>query len=303
MKMLYKIIVVFPILTLINTGYSQPTSFDNTILSNHTVIDINCIREKYGIPIFYSHIESVNGLIVASSSVTSDYAFKETGYIIRNMVNNCNIIIDALNKNNCYLTIISHNNNITDLPEYSDLKPAQYWNWRIRGVSLPKGNKMFCCGEENLLCYKGDPYWNENVLIHEFAHAIHLIAMPEIDPNFDSNLEKVYNKAIQKGLWNGTYSATDKEEYFAEGVQYWFMANGYSDGIHTNIANRNDLTRYDPDLAILIYNIFGDNPWNYTRPHQRLKSENKHLEGYDRDKAPKYILNKHIPDAISDPHH
>ena len=33
------------------------------------------------------------------------------------------------------------------------------------------------CGEENLLALEGDPYSTECILIHEFAHNIHLRGM------------------------------------------------------------------------------------------------------------------------------
>ena len=44
------------------------------------------------------------------------------------------------------------------------------------------------CGEENLLAYPGDPYAAENILIHEFAHNIHLRGMVNVDATFDTRL-------------------------------------------------------------------------------------------------------------------
>jgi len=41
------------------------------------------------------------------------------------------------------------------------------------------------CGEENLLGFAGDPYAAENILIHEFAHNIHLRGMVNVDATFD----------------------------------------------------------------------------------------------------------------------
>ncbi|MEN8802946.1 MAG: hypothetical protein ABF297_13325, partial [Thiogranum sp.] len=88
------------------------------------------------------------------------------------------------------------------------------------------------CGEENLLGYPGDPYADENILIHEFAHNIHLRGMANIDPTFDTRLQKAYEKAMAAGLWKNKYAATNRFEYFAEGVQSWFGNNRENDHDH-----------------------------------------------------------------------
>ena len=43
--------------------------------------------------------------------------------------------------------------------------------------------------------------------------------MKAIDPTFDQRLSDAYQKAIDAGLWKGTYAATNRQEYWAEGVQ------------------------------------------------------------------------------------
>ena len=55
--------------------------------------------------------------------------------------------------------------------------PKTDWDKRARGL----GGKITSCGEENLLNLKGDRYRSENILIHEFSHAIHRYGIGVVD--------------------------------------------------------------------------------------------------------------------------
>lgn len=105
------------------------------------------------------------------------------------------------------------------------------------------------CGEENLLSYRGDPYLTENILIHEFAHNIHLRGLVNVDPTFDPRLQAAYQKAMSAGLWKGKYASVNHHEYFAEGVQSWFDNNREDDHDHNHVDTREELLDYDPELA------------------------------------------------------
>ena len=109
----------------------------------------------------------------------------------------------------------------TDVPEHKHLQPRVFWDRRARGL----GGSPVSCGEENLLGYPGDPYSTENLLIHEFSHAVHGIAMQSLDPTFDTRLKEAFESARQKGLWKGTYAGQNRDEYWAEGAQDWFDNN------------------------------------------------------------------------------
>ncbi|MEM6916908.1 MAG: hypothetical protein AAF491_10115, partial [Verrucomicrobiota bacterium] len=145
----------------------------------------------------------------------------------------------------------------------------------------------FCsCGEENLLGYQGDPYSTENILIHELAHNIHLRGMTNIDTTFDRRLRETYKAAMEAGLWKGKYASVNHSEYFAEGVQSWFDDNRENDHDHNHVNTRAELLEYDPGLAAMCREVFGDTALKYTKPVTRLHG---HLEDYDPSTAPTFV--------------
>lgn len=89
---------------------------------------------------------------------------------------------------------------------------------------------------------------------------------------------------MAKGLWKGKYASVNDREYFAEGVQSWFDNNRENDHDHVN--TRAELIEYDPGLAALCREVFGETELTYTRPETRLTG---HLAGYDPATAPKFV--------------
>ena len=64
-----------------------------------------------------------------------------------------------------------------------------------------------------------DPGISEDILLHEFAHGIQHVSLEAIDPLYIHRLDITYRKAMKEGLWNNTYAATNRNEYFAIGSQ------------------------------------------------------------------------------------
>jgi hypothetical protein len=102
-------------------------------------------------------------------------------------------------------------------------------------------------------------------------------------------LQETYESALADGKWKGTYAAQNKEEYWAEGVQSWFDTNRSNDHDHNDIDTRDELKPYDPRLAALLTEVFGDNDWRYVRPGQRESAP--HLDGFDRSQVPRFAWN------------
>jgi hypothetical protein len=123
-------------------------------------------------------------------------------------------------------------------------------------------------------------------LIHEFAHNMHLRGLSNVDPTFDPRLKATYAAAMKAGLWKGKYASVNHHEYFAEGVQSWFDNNRENDHDHNHVNTRAELLAYDPGLAAMCREVFGDTELKYTKPTTRLTG---HMAGYDPAKAPTFV--------------
>src|SRR5262249_13550872 len=154
----------------------------------------------------------------------------------------------AIATNKVRLAVMAWNEFTTDIPEHSDLKTQVYWDRRARGLGATRARPAVSCAEENILCYPGDPYAAENILIHEFAHTIHEIGLGRLDPTFDRRLKAAFKDATERGLWKNTYAGSNPSEYWAEGVQDWFDNNRENDSQHNQINTRAELKEYDPPL-------------------------------------------------------
>ena len=248
-----------------------------------------------GIPPFYTQVVRAHGYPIVASSGVSPFALKEAAYLVDQMLGRRPDVRTAMIESGSRLCILAYNEFTTDQPEFAGLEaapgfealtPKEYWDARARGLGGSETDPLCSCAEENLLAYEGDPYDTENILIHEFAHNIHLRGMANVDPGFDQRLRQTYEKAMKAGLWKGAYASTNHHEYFAEGVQNWFDNNRQNDAQHNEVNTREEMIAYDPGLAAMCREVFGDTVLTYTKPQTRLTG---HLAGYDPVKAPRFV--------------
>ncbi|MFN6400099.1 MAG: hypothetical protein ACK449_09400 [Planctomycetota bacterium] len=258
-----------------------------------------------GVPEYYVQRIEVDGFPIVASERVSAFALKEAGYIIRGMLKNRPDVLDAMIKSGSRLCILGWNEFTTDQPEwrwlasrsnrdFPGVQAKDYFDARARGMGGSQSDPYCSCGEENLLGYPGDPYWQENILIHELAHNIHLRGMVNIDATFDSRVLAAYEQAKGIGLWKGKYASVNHHEYFAEGVQSWFDNNRQDDHDHNHVDTRLELMEYDPGLASLCREVFRDTEFRYTKPVERLEG---HLEGYRLEQAPTFTWPKRLKEA------
>ena len=247
-----------------------------------------------GVPAIYTQRASAGGFPIVASPKVNPYAVKEAAHLIDMMLARRPDVRKAMVASGARLCIMAHDEYTTDLPEFARLglsEDSQYpgvsakdfWDARARGLGGSERDPFCSCGEENLLGYKGDPYSTENILIHEFAHNLHLRGMNNVDPTFDGRVRAAYDSAMKAGLWKGKYASVNHHEYFAEGVQSWFDDNRENDHDHNHVNTRAELIEYDPGLAAVCREVFGDTELKYTKPATRLTG---HMEGYDPAKAP-----------------
>lgn len=215
---------------------------------------------------FYKKYITANGILIVSSAQVPDKALLQARKIVLQMLAKIPDVKNKIIANKVKVAVMGLKEVTTDIPEHSDLNrafPETNWNTRARGLGATVARPVISCAEENLLAYRSDRYYGADILVHEFAHTIHLMGLNFINNDFDTKLMSIYKSARDKGLWGGTYAISNYEEYFAEGVQCWFNVNIEaipSNGIHNNINTREELKTYDPELFRLISQYFYDDP-------------------------------------------
>jgi hypothetical protein len=258
-----------------------------------------------GIPAFYTQRISAGGFPIVASAAVNPRALAEAAYLVDLLLAKRPDVRAAMIRSGARLSILAWNEFTCDLPEwrwlarvpepgFPGLAPRDFRDARARGLGGSATDPFCSCGEENLLGYPGDPYPTENILIHEFAHSLHLRGLANVDPTFDGRLQAAYAAALRAGLWRGKYAAVNHHEYFAEGVQSWFDDNRENDHDHNHVNTRAELLEYDPGLAALCREVFGDTVLKYTKPATRLTG---HLAGYDPARAPEFVWPERLQEA------
>ena len=225
---------------------------------------ITRVPESMHLDKFYKKYMDANGIAITASWRVPDSAMVQAWRILKFMTGDLpKPVLDAMVKKHTRVTVMARYEGTTDVPEHAHLKADTTLNWdlRARGLGGDLELPLTSCAEENLLAYQIDKYHAEDILIHEFAHSIHLIGIFQVDTTFNAKLEKLLNQAVAKGKYANTYAKTDIAEYWAEGVQDWFNVNAEApkaDGKHNQLNTREELKKYDPDLYELLSHYFSD---------------------------------------------
>lgn len=257
----------------------------NAVATENNIGPVTAPPAELKLDKFYAKYVSANGYPIVGSAKVDDFAMKEAAYLVNLMLAKRPDVKDAMVKSGSRMIVMDYQELTTQIPEHSHLRPVDYWNRRARGLGGSRTDPVCSCGEENLLCYPGDPYSTENILIHEFAHNIHLRGLVNVDASFDDRLKQTYEDAMAAGLWKSKYAASNKNEYWAEGVQSWFNNNRQPDNAHNHVDTREELKEYDPGLAALCEEVFGQTKLIYTKPTTRLTD---HMTGFDPKKSPSF---------------
>ncbi len=212
---------------------------------------------------FYDQYCVARGLAIVASAEVPAAALERSRSIVADMLEHVPVAaVEAIVQAKVRIGVIGVDQVTTNLPEHADLNeafPTIDWDERTRGVAATPSRPLTSSAEENLLCYPSDRYAGESVLVHEFAHTVHLQGMNAIDATFDARLTTAYQAAMAASLWQDTYAATNEEEYWAEGVQSYFdvnLASDPPDGIHNHVDTRAKLAAYDPALYALVDEVF-----------------------------------------------
>ncbi len=248
-------------------GGDTPTKPDDNVQPPPACSGLYCDRarlDQLGLDSFYEKVLDSQGIPVVSSAKVSDAALEKADEIVEMMLSARVDVHTAMVDGGAYVGVMAPSEVTTDIPEHAHLKndPNTDWDRRARGLGGTPSNPITTVGEENLLCLNGDVYGGENILVHEFAHGIHLIGINFVEAGFTQELRETYQAALEEGLWAKTYAETNEVEYWAEGVQSWFDVNQRpQSGIHNDVDTRDELLGHDPRLHDLIARFFPATDW------------------------------------------
>jgi hypothetical protein len=227
------------------------------------------VRTGFALDPFYEKHTSVGALPIVASRKVPDAALCAARDVVTKMLAFRPELAGRLAEKKIRLALMAESELTTDIPEHSDLTPKDYWDQRARGLGATLERPAVSAAEENVLCYASDRYRGESILVHEFGHAVFDMAIDLYQPTMGPRLQAAYDAAMKAGRFAKTYAAENPKEYWAEGVQDWFDTNLSAtppDGIHNEIHTRAQLLAYDPDLAAIVRDVFGDAAWRYACP-------------------------------------
>ncbi|MCA9217146.1 MAG: prolyl oligopeptidase family serine peptidase [Planctomycetales bacterium] len=215
---------------------------------------------------FYSKYIDIQGIPVVASPEVADEALQRTHDIVSHMLAGRPDVVQSMIDDQMYLIIIGKDQVYTDMPENRNARDPDYLNERVRGT----GGKPTSFGEENLLGWPIDRYDDESIAVHEFCHTVDR-ALRRIDPTWNDRRNATYEAAIAKGLWKGSYAASNPGEYWAEIAQTYFDSQRVNNWNHGPIGTREQLKEYDPvgyELVRSAFRLNADQDWRYTWPQK-----------------------------------
>jgi len=226
---------------------------------------------------FYKKFVDVRGIPVLSSAKVSDRAVQLAAVRVSAMTSDLSEeLMYAMTSRKTRVAVMAgfdafrrYQEITTDVPEHAHLDPSGFDKYR--GLGAIPGAPVTTVGEENLICDPRDPYLGEDILTHEFAHAIEAYSYFVTGSTLQARIQASYNAAIAAGRWANTYAGSNWMEYWAEGSQTFLNSNfairkdccaygamsNCNDGVNNCVQGREDLRQYDRtlhDIAAEIYN-------------------------------------------------
>ena len=241
------------------------------LIPDYVKANIGPVPESLGVSPFYKKYADGMGIPVLASEKVPDAAVLVARDIVNSMLAARPDIRKALIARNWRTGVIAEVEMTMDIPEYSKMKrpgaprdepitqaDRDYHANRSRGL----GGNPTTGAEENLLGYPGTRYWGEHIFVHEFAHAIMGGGIRDVDRAMYQEIRAAYEKAMAEAKYvhldgRKHYATTNPNEYWAEGVQWWFFSN-YGECFAGNIKveSPEEFAAYDPTLHELISRVF-----------------------------------------------
>ena len=240
------------------------------ILHDYVLATVGPVPESLNVDPFYQKHVDAGGIPVLASTKVPDIALLVVRDIINTMLAARSDLRASMIERNWRTGVIAEVEMTMDIPEYGHMKrpgaprtepimqaDRDYHANRSRGL----GGNPTTGAEENILGYPGTRYYGEHIFVHEFAHAIHR-AIRDVDPGMAREIGEAYEAAMAADKYRHPdgrrhYATTNENEYWAEGVQWWFFSNyGECFAGDVKVESPEEFEAYDPVLSELIGRVF-----------------------------------------------
>lgn len=151
---------------------------------------------RLGLSRFYGKYVDAGGVAVVASAAVPDAALYRARDIVTEMLSDRPSLGAALARQRVRVAIMARSSVGSDLPEFAG---NSFEDERTKGGGF-YNNSVAVVAEENLLCYDEDIFRRSSVLVHEFAHAVHIKGAD----SFNSRLKTAFARARAAGLWENT---------------------------------------------------------------------------------------------------
>ena len=240
------------------------------LIHDYVAATVGPAPDALGVDPFYQKYVDAGGIPVLASTKVPDIALLVVRDIINAMLSTRSDLRASMIARGWRTGVIAEVEMTMDIPEYASMKrpgappdepvtqaDRDYHANRSRGL----GGNPTTGAEENILGYPGTRYYGEHIFVHEFAHAIHR-AIRDVDPEMTQEIADAYDAAMAAGKYQYDdgrrhYATTNANEYWAEGVQWWFFSNyGECFAGDVKVESPEEFEAYDPVLSELIGRVF-----------------------------------------------
>ena len=240
------------------------------LIHDYIAATVGPVPESLGVDPFYQKYVDAAGIPVLASTKVPDIALLVVRDIINTMLSTRSDLRASMVARNWRTGVIAEVEMTMDIPEYASMKrpgaprdepvmqaDRDYHANRSRGL----GGNPTTGAEENILGYPDTRYFGEHIFVHEFAHAIHR-AIRDVDPDMAQEIRDAYEAAMSANKYQHDdgrrhYATTNANEYWAEGVQWWFFSNyGECFAGNVKVESPEEFEAYDPVLSELIGRVF-----------------------------------------------
>lgn len=228
------------------------------------------ITSDTGIVVKANDRVAASTLAQAAAQVDVQLGRPGTGIAQTMVANGCSVVVYAA-RENAYL-VPEHRGGYD--PDMYDVEGYGGNMWNDCVSSISDRNVLRTRGESNTFLNTG--YRDENILVHEFGHAVLSVGIEEqSDQRLSDAFFAAYENAYTTGRWPNTYAMSNRDEFFATLSAIWFdnmsEAASWNDGVRSPINTRAELREYDPVAYAFFASIYPENvampaPWDAAAP-------------------------------------